>query len=265
MARFLHLSDLHVVAEGAMCSSILDTRAILSAAVDVLLAGMDKLGPFDAVLLTGDISDDGSRESYDIALRELARLSLPIFAVPGNHDARAAFRSAFSKQAWMPATGPVNWIHDLEDTVLIGLDTLVEGQGGGRLAPESLSFLASALKGAAGRDVVVALHHPPLATGIRFMDGIGLENTASLMDAIPERSAPILFVAGHVHGVYLGRIGAHTVVTAPSICSAFGLDRRLDAPVGFFTGPTGFAILQTGAQACWTAQPLHLGTGPHSF
>ncbi len=260
MARLLQLTDLHVVAPGTQCSGVLDTGAILGAAVDRILAQMTAIGPLDGVLVTGDISEDGSAPSYDLARRELARFGLPVYAVPGNHDSRSAFRAAFGAQA-----GMLDWVVDLPDTRLIGLDTLVEGQGAGRLQPDSLEFLTGALNGAGARAAVVALHHPPLKTGIRFMDNIGLENTADLAAAIPADCASVIFVAGHVHGVYIGRIGAHRVVTAPSLCSAFALDRRANAPVGFMTGPTGYAILDTGPDDSWTAQPLFMGDGPYDF
>jgi Icc protein len=260
MARLLQLTDLHVVAPGTLCSGVLDTGAILQRAVDRLLAQMPAIGPLDGVLVTGDISDDGSAASYDLAQQELARLGLTVYAVPGNHDNRSAFRAAFGGQA-----GLLDWVVDLPDTRLIGLDTLVEGQGAGRVQPDSLAFLTQALVSAGGRALAVALHHPPLRTGIRFMDEIGLENAAALAAAIPADCGPITFVAGHVHGVYLGRIGAHRVVTAPSLCSAFAFDRRANAPVGFMTGPTGYAILDTGPDNIWTAQPLFMGDGPFDF
>ncbi len=265
MARFLHLTDLHVVAPGTLCSGVPDTGAILRAAVDRILGLMPAIGPLDGVLVTGDISEDRSAASYDLAQRELARFGLPVFAVPGNHDSRNAFRAVFGGQAWMPAGGPADWVVDLPDTRLIGLDTLVEGQGAGRLQRESLALLTYALNGAGARAVVVALHHPPLRTGIRFMDNIRLENAEDLAAAIPANCGSVLFVAGHVHGVYLGRIGAHRVVTAPSLCSAFALDRRSDARVGFHTGPTGYALLDTGPEGCWTAQPLFMGHSLFDF
>ena len=265
MARFLQLSDLHVVAPGALCSGVLDTGAILRAGVDRLLALMPAIGPLDGVLVTGDISEDGSAASYDRAQQELARLGLPVYAVPGNHDSRSTFRAAFAGQTWMPASGAIDWVVDLPDTRLIGLDTLVEGQGAGRVQPDSLALLTDALNGAGARATVVALHHPPLRTGIRFMDDIGLQNPEDLAAAIPANCGSVLFVAGHVHGVYLGRIGAHRVVTAPSLCSAFALDRRATARVGFMAGPTGYAVLDTGADESWTAQPMFMGDGPFDF
>lgn len=264
MARFLQLTDLHVVAPGMLASGVLDTPAILRAAIDRLLDLLPCFGRIDAVLVTGDVSDDGSPESYAIARAELERLGRPLLVIPGNHDSREALRAEFSGLAEMPATGLIDWTATVGDTRVIGLDTLVEGQGGGRLRPESLSLLAQSVS-AANERLVVALHHPPLATGIRFMDAIGLENAADMAAAVSEFEGEILFVAGHVHGVHHGGLGRHRVATAPSLCSAFALDVRAKAPIGFMSGPTGCAVIDTAPDGLWTAVPLDPADGPFKF
>lgn len=265
MARLLHLSDLHVVAPGERASAVLDTPAILRGAIDRVLDRFDRIGPVDAVLVTGDVSDDGSAESYAVARAELERLDRPLLVVPGNHDAREPMRRAFTDLPDMPEEGPIDWVVDVGDTRVIGLDTLLEGRGGGRLRDESLARLASAVAGDAERSIVVALHHPPITTGIGFMDRIALENPEALRDALASRSAPVRIVAGHVHGVFHALLGAHPVSTAPSVCSAFALDRRAEAPVGFHRGPTGYAVLDTGAAGTWTVVPLESADGPFPF
>ena len=265
MARLLILSDLHVVATGRRASGVLDTPALLARAVDAVLGRLSQVGPIDAVLVTGDISDDGTEESYATARAELSRLGLPLLVIPGNHDAREGLRTAFAGLAELPREGPLNWVADVRDTRVVGLDTLVEGQGAGRLDREALDTLSGALGGASGAPVVVALHHPPLRTGIRFMDGIGLENPDALESIVSRYDGPLRMVAGHVHGVYHGMLGSHPVSTAPSTCSAFALDRREDAPVGFRSGPTGFAVLDTGRGGVWCACPLDHGAGPFRF
>lgn len=266
MARLLQISDLHIAAPGTLVSGRLDTVGQLRAAIDTIGARLAAIGPLDAVLVTGDISDDGSAESYDLARTQLARLGLPLLVIPGNHDCRDALRNAFGDLATLPPTGLIDWRFDIGGTTVIGLDTLVEGQGGGRLRPESLSFLSDALDASEGRPVLLALHHPPLRTGIRFMDAIGLENSDALAAVLERRTAPVRIVAGHVHGVHHGALGPHTVVTAPSTCSAFALDRRLDAPTGFMTGPTGCAVIDIGPDDwLWTAMPFDHGAGPFKF
>lgn len=265
MARFLHLSDLHLVPEGQLVSGRLDTGRLLSEAVTTLCKRFDAIGPLDAVLVTGDISDDGSAESYMIARRELERLGQRLLVVPGNHDAREALRVAFSDLPEMRPTGLIDWIADIGDTRVIGLDTLIEGKGGGVLRDESLALLSEALAGAGGRQILVALHHPPLRTGIHFMDAIGLENPDALRLVLDRHDAPVRVLAGHVHGVYHGLLGRHPVVTAPSCCSAFALDLRVGAPVGFMTGPTGCALIDMGTGGVWTELPLHYGDGSFPF
>jgi 3',5'-cyclic AMP phosphodiesterase CpdA len=165
----------------------------------------------------------------------------------------------------MPAQGPIDWVADVSGTRVIGLDTLVEGQGGGALRPESLAKLAETLSGAGERPVVVALHHPPLRTGIAFMDAIGLANPDSLEAVVARHCGALRLIAGHVHGVYHGMLGPHPVSTAPSTCSAFRLDFREAAPVGFMTAPLGCAVLDTGPGGVWAAMPLEHGDGPFPF
>lgn len=94
MFRLLHLADVHLgaplggfgKAAGARAEEVLDAFRALP---DVALEGRA-----DAVLIAGDLFD-GPRpsEATIIAVREVIRRlvdhSIPVFAVPGNHDARA--------------------------------------------------------------------------------------------------------------------------------------------------------------------------------
>lgn len=265
MARFLHISDLHVVPQGQLASGRLDTAGLLRQAIDTLRARLDSIGPVDAALVTGDISDDGSAESYDIARGELDRLGVRLLVVPGNHDRRDRLRAAFSDLPEIPQSGLIDWSTDIRDTRIVGLDTLVEGQGGGKLRVRSLALLSDALAGADGMQTLLALHHPPLRTGIRFMDAIGLENPESLRAVLDTHDAPVRVLAGHVHGVHHALLGRHPVVTAPSCCSAFALDLRETAKAGFMTGPTGCALIDTSPGGVWTELPLSHGEGPFGF
>ena len=263
MARFLQLTDLHVVASGTLCAGVLDTRAILAAAIDQLIEKRPALDPLDAVLITGDISEDGSPDSYGFARAQLERLGLPLYVVPGNHDARDPLRAAFADLEAMPQSGLIDWSVTIGDTRVIGLDTLVEGQGGGRLRPETLGVLRDALPGTGPTAII--LHHPPLRTGIRFMDALGLENMPDLAGILRGQAGDIIVLAGHVHGVHHGMIGTHRVATAPAICSGFALDRRANAPMGFFSGPTGCAVIETGSNSLWSAVSLDPVSGPFPF
>ncbi|WP_338548806.1 metallophosphoesterase [Roseovarius phycicola] len=265
MARFLQLTDLHVVGKGMLCSNVLDTRSILRDAVNRLLELRPALDPLDAVLITGDVSDDGSRDSYAFARTHLERLGLPLFLVPGNHDARDPMRAAFAGQEWMPKNGLIDWQAQIGDTQLVGLDSLVEGQGGGQLRGDSLAVLSDVLADNDDGPLIIMLHHPPIQTGICFMDAIGLENADALGAVLEGSNRDVTVIAGHVHGVHHGKIGGHVVATAPAICSGFALDRRDNATVGFLKGPTGCAVIDTGPGGIWSAVSLDPFDGPFSF
>jgi Icc protein len=265
MARFLQLSDLHVAAPGRAFAGSLDTAAILSAAIDRLLARWDAIGPIDAVLLSGDLSDDGTAESYERVRAELGRLGRKLLAVPGNHDARDVMRAAFADLKEMPARGLIDWVVDIGDTRIIGLDTLIEGEGGGRLREESLERLAAAVSANEAEAILVMMHHPPMRTGLAFMDAIWLENAPVLLAALSGARVPATIVAGHVHGQYHGMLGPHTVCTAPAVSCAFSFDQREAAPARFMEGPTGCLLIETGQGGIVASLSLDRFEGPFAL
>ena len=190
MMRVIQITDSHVVAPPKKVSARIDSALMLQETVSRIKTDIPKIGPVDAILITGDISDDGSAESYDLFRDIMEPLNLPYFVIPGNHDQRESMRSAFADQSYVPSSGRLNWSINLKGVHLLGLDTLVEGQGGGILETDTLEFLAQALVVAGREPVLLAMHHPPFAPGIQFLDSIGLagirseEHTSELVTSL---------------------------------------------------------------------------------
>ncbi|MDW3225728.1 MAG: phosphodiesterase [Paracoccaceae bacterium] len=237
MTAILQISDTHIVPEGALVSGRLDTSDALARLVERITSIRDQIGPVDALLVSGDLSDDGSVQSYARFKSLIAPLDLPLYVIPGNHDARDPMRTAFDNK--LPQSGPLNWTHQLGDVLLIGLDTMVEGQGLGTLSPDSLMFLQSALSQSGGAPVLLALHHPPFACGIGFMDEIGLTNRDDLHETVAGYAGTLRMVCGHIHNMIVSDIAGHIAISAPSPCSTFAYDRRPDAVVGYMTQEDG--------------------------
>jgi 3',5'-cyclic AMP phosphodiesterase CpdA len=266
MAKLIQLSDLHLVSPGKLTSKVLDTNAILEETINEILSKKDYFGQIDGLVVTGDISDDGSMESYLSAYEKLSKLNVPILVVPGNHDLRDPMRKVFHENVqFSKNSSQFDWVFEFDETLIIGLDTLVEGENFGFLEEKSLDFLSHKLSNNSGSDLVLLIHHPPIKTGIYFMDQIGLTNTGDLSECLKATDRPIKILCGHVHGVYHGLLGIHPVVSAPSICSAFEFNRQEFAPVGFNKGPTGYAYLETSSNGFWTAIPSNYGNGPLKF
>lgn len=242
MTTILQVSDTHIVPAGQLVSDRLDTAASLERLVSRITAIKPAIGPVDAILLSGDLSDDGSAESYARLKTILAPLGLPLFVIPGNHDLRDPMRAAFASDGYLPQSGRLNWSARVGDIDLIGLDTLVEGQGGGVIDAATLDFLEAALRAGGERPVLLSLHHPPFTTGIGFMDRIGLEGGAELECVLSRYEKDIRIVCGHIHCTMISTIGSKVALSAPSPCSSFAFDRRADAPVGFYQQEDGFML-----------------------
>lgn len=98
--RILHLSDIHMTASG-----VDEDGVNAAAALDRLLHDCRHLTGLDAVVVTGDIADDGSAEGCALVRERVgqfaARRGIPHIYCTGNHDQRPAFSSALG-------TGPLN-------------------------------------------------------------------------------------------------------------------------------------------------------------
>lgn len=263
MPRILHVTDTHLVVPPNRVSGILDTAALLQHAVTTISDALPRIGPIDALLVTGDLSDDGSVESYELFRRLIAPLGLPLLAIPGNHDRREAMRTAFRDLDLFADAGRLNWVRDVAGVRLIGLDTLVEGSGSGAVDDATLAFLGESL--ATSGPVLLALHHPPFASGIRFMDNIGLAGIDALKDAMERSPADIRILCGHLHVVATGSVGRIPAIVGPSTCSTFQVDFRPEAPVGFFTGSGGFMVHDWSGGFRSMHVPPGLGEGPFVF
>ena len=252
MSGFLHLSDFHLVEDETASSRAFNAKYILKNTVDKILGKKEDFGNLDGVIITGDISDDGSTASYSDAYDILKDLNLPLLSIPGNHDLRHPMMSYFAKDIDIQNSEFFDWIYETSDTVVIGLDTLVEGQKYGMLRSKSLNLLFKNLSQPSEKNIILAIHHPPINTGIPFMDKIGLKNSSELAECLDAADQPIRILCGHVHGIYQGTLGIHSVVTAPSTCTRFSFNRRENAPKGFKLFPTGFAYLDSSNNGFWT-------------
>ena len=253
MSGFLHLSDFHLVEDETTLSRAFNAKYILKNTVDKILGKKEDFGNLDGVIITGDISDDGSTASYSDAYDILKELNLPLLAIPGNHDLRQPMMSYFAKDIDIQNSEFFDWVYETSDTLIIGLDTLVEGQNHGMLRSESFNFLFEKLNQPTEKNIILAIHHPPIKTGIPFMDEIALKNSDELSECLGTANQPIRILCGHVHGIYQGTLGIHSVVTAPSTCTRFSFNKRTDAPKGFKLSPTGFAYLDSSKDGFWTA------------
>src|SRR3954467_1190248 len=96
------ITDLHIRPPGKKAYGVVDTEAMLRAAVASILA--QPLKP-DAVIASGDLTDCGLVEEYELLRDCLAPLPMPVYLIPGNHDRRENMRLVFGGNGYLPMTG----------------------------------------------------------------------------------------------------------------------------------------------------------------
>lgn len=266
MTKILQISDTHIVPHGELAYEKVDTAAALSETVATINRLREQIGPVDLVIVTGDLTEHGSDAEYGRFLEIMADLELPFRAVPGNHDRRGPMQSAFETTGWMSRQGDVNWQADLEDFAVVGLDSLEEGQAHGTLAPDTLAWLSTQLAELNGKPVIIALHHPPFATGIQAMDAQNLRNANELEVALAGYSGEIRLICGHVHRSVAGLFAGRFCQICPGTSHAVTLDQRSNAGNSLTVEP-GAMMLHEWRDGRFLSHMIPIGSfpGPYPF
>jgi 3',5'-cyclic AMP phosphodiesterase CpdA len=222
------ITDSHLRSDGVLLHDCIDTVTALANAVD----HVNRLDPPpDVVLATGDLADTGLEQDYALLRRQLDRLAMPYFVIPGNHDERPAMHRAFADKGYFPATDTfLHYVVESFPLRLIGLDTVIPGEIGGGLCPARLGWLAERLAEAPERPTLIFMHHPPFATGIRFMDQPPFEGAEALKDILLRHAQVREVICGHIHraihAAWAGTIVAVAPSTAYQMPLAFRADQR---------------------------------------
>jgi Icc protein len=104
---------------------------------------------------------------------------------------------------------------------IVLLDSCIPGAAGGRLGPQTLAALDSALSSADTRHTLVCLHHHPVAMGSRWLDQVGLENADEFLEVIDRHRNVRAIVWGHVHQSYDALRRHVRLLATPSTCAQF--------------------------------------------
>jgi len=180
-----HITDTHLLGDPhALLRGIPSRQNLIH-----LLEHVSDLHP-DLYLFTGDIADRGEPAAYDQF--EALTAGLPKVVVPGNHDHPARWQDpqCYEVGGWR----------------LLLLSSVLETSlcGEGRLSSGSLSWLQNQLA-RSSLPTLIALHHPPVAVGIDWLDQMGLENADQLWEVMPvgppgaNGSQVKLILFGHIH------------------------------------------------------------------
>lgn len=186
---------------------------------DSLNAVLDQLNGFefaaDALLVTGDLSQDGSEQSYRLLDDALSRYQAPAFWLPGNHDTPCHFEKVgYQKNHLHKVIRAKHW-------QIVMLDSQVEGAVFGELKQSELDLLQQTLIEQPALNTLVCLHHHPISMNSAWIDDVGLRNRSELMDILGRHDNAKAVVWGHVHQSCDGYINGVRLMSTPSTCIQF--------------------------------------------
>ncbi|WP_339435694.1 phosphodiesterase [Pseudomonas orientalis] len=241
------ISDLHLKAGQRLTYGVVDTLGALRRAVDHLNASQPRP---DIVVISGDLVDFGRADEYAVLHPELARLHMPCYLVPGNHDARGPLLDAFGDHAYLPlsAEGPLDWVVDTHPLRLIGLDSTIPGSHGGQLLDSQLHWLDEQLALRPQAPTLLILHHPPFISGIGHMDREPFINASALERVVARHPQVERLLCGHLHRPMQRRFGASLSCVCPGTSHQIVLDLQDAAPAHFNLEPPGYLLHRWDAQ-----------------
>jgi len=222
--RILHLSDTHFAGDGSRHYGVVDTDEHLRRA----LAHVAHL-TFDLVVVSGDVSDDGTEASYR-RIRDAVepwareRGGRAVFAM-GNHDMRAGFRAVLGggqpdagEQVLSAADGPVASVAVQDGWRVIVLDSSVPGAGYGDLETGQKDFLRVQLQTPAPRGTIVVVHHPPIDAQTDLLQALALDDAdgRELLDIVRGTDVRVI-LSGHYHLPITETVGGVIVTVAPGV------------------------------------------------
>jgi 3',5'-cyclic AMP phosphodiesterase CpdA len=258
------LSDPHIRPRGELYQGVVDSNRGFAAAIQHVLA-LDTRP--DLMLITGDLVDEGRPDEYAMVRDILAALPIPQLVIPGNHDDRACLRTAFADHGYLPSCGPLHYCVDDYPVRIIGLDSTIPGQHHGHLDQPGLDWLADTLAEKPDKPTVVMLHHPPVVSGIPYLDEYRYFDEPSLRGVVGRFGNVEAVLCGHVHRPMVKRWAGTVLCTSPSTATQIDLKFAAAAGPSSHDGPRGYLLHSWSEGDGLVSHTVQLGTfgGPYPF
>ena len=167
---------------------------------------------YDMVILSGDLSDDGSTKSYENLKYLLSSFKCPVYLMPGNHDSLEKIQSISNTKNLKSQN-----YKDMGQWGIFMFNTKKDNSPNGILHQSELVYFDKIIDDNKNNFLLVMLHHHPILIGSESMDQMKIENSNELLNRINNNK--IKGVGwGHIHNeISANYKGAHLFST-PSTC-----------------------------------------------
>lgn len=213
MEKIIHLTDTHLFADGSGALRGTRTSETLTSVLDQVRRDH---ADADAIMVTGDLVQEETDGAYQHFLAFFSGFTVPVLCLPGNHDDPVLLRKHLAGAPFRleprVAIGPWN---------IIQLNSHVPGSAAGLLGEADLAELNELLAEEPHRPTLVAIHHPPIAVGTPWLDGVGLKDGEALLETLERFPHVHALIWGHVHQAARARHRHLELIGTPSTCAQF--------------------------------------------
>lgn len=211
------ITDLHLNAGAKQpCQNTPHLRAVLN---DI----KNGPNPVDAIIVTGDLTENGHPASYEALKSELSSVDIPYYLALGNHDNAVNMGESFPQAPF--ADGFLNYSIDDNALRLIILDTTLAGRHGGAFCERRAAWLEAELSKAPPKPTLIAMHHPPSDIGIDWMTTANDAPWAKRFKSVIQKHDNIVqIICGHIHRAIFGRFGKTAFSVAGAVSPQVSLN-----------------------------------------
>ena len=182
--RIVHISDIHLTENGTEIWGI-NTLEHFQKAIHKIKE-MDGL---DGIIVSGDLSNDGSKWTYECIDRAFEEIGVPTYCCPGNHDNLEMFYRGYK-----PYHYKINEKFEICGWDFIMLNSAVPDMSRGYFNPDVLMRLLKSCDG----PVAIVLHHPPVEQD-GWLNRKLLDNKSHFKKIIEHFHNVKLVLYGHSH------------------------------------------------------------------
>ncbi|MBD1574206.1 3',5'-cyclic-AMP phosphodiesterase [Vibrio sp. S17_S38] len=218
IVTFVQVTDTHLFSDEKGSLLGVNTLDSFAAVVqDITKHVESKQFEYQALIMTGDVSQDHTDESYQRFNQGIQTLGKNCYWLPGNHDYKPSMNSIYPSAQIKSST------HVLAGKFwqVVLLDSQVEGCPHGELSKEQLNYLDQALSDYPDRYTLILLHHHPRLVGSEWLDKHCLHNSDEFWQVIAPYSKAKAVLCGHVHQDFNQLYNGVRVITSPSTCIQF--------------------------------------------
>lgn len=211
--QIIQISDIHLFADKDADLLGVKTEESFMAVRDCIIRNEHDA---DMVILSGDLSQDGSEASYKRLAEYVKSFNKPAYFFAGNHDFPENIDQYFTGSHIKPDK---QILHDNWQIIL--LNSHKPGAVEGYLDSDQLKFMQDCLEAYPEYRSIVMFHHHPFGINCAWLDPLGVSNADIFWQRISKYKNVGAVFFGHIHQVIEKSHNGIKCYSPPSTCIQF--------------------------------------------